>query len=245
MAQQYFHIRLTHNVGNPKYAQYMKERTVTHLMVTENEETADKQAHHHCHFVSIKTNSQSLRREFLKWFPEIAGNGSYALKDGTGKKPANARGFVYVAKGTGPDWDTQKPNVVSTSFSDDEVKEFHRQYWNHHDRIIVNTADLSHVGDAKQQLQDIAKAERRKRPTWTQSVISEIRIQHPDHGYDYQDHLDRKYLVDKILSRMGEGGKALDETVFRRIFFAVYNGLKKTPKAHGEFRQKFYQCIDK
>jgi len=239
--RKHYHIRLTANIGCHRYAQYLVERTVSHLMVTENSDEDCKQTHHHCHFTSIQKNDQALRREYKKWFPLLSGNKDYSLKEG------NEVGFNYVAKGSGPDWETQKPHVVSTTFSDEEVKEFHRQYWNHHDRTIMPVAvGQAIINEAHDHATYLAlKKERKKRPTWTQEVINEIRTAHPDHGYDYNHHEDRKYLVDKILLRMGEGGKALDETVFRRIFFAVYNGLKKTSKAHGEFRQKFYQCLDK
>jgi len=235
---KHYHIRLTANIGCHRYAQYLTERTVTHLMVTENADEDCKQTHHHCHFTSIQKNDQALRREYKKWFPLLSGNKDYSLKEG------DAVGFNYVAKGSGPDWETQKPHVVSTTFSDEEVKEFHRQYWNHHDRIKVDLtpqANFDHI-DA---LLTAVKKERKKKPTWTQSVIAEIRELHPDKGYDYNHHEDRVYLVDKILSRMGTDGKALDEIVFKRMFFAVYNGLKKTPKAHGDFKRKFYECLDK
>jgi len=227
-----FHIRCMHDIENPRYIQFAKERTVTHILVSEAPDDEEKRPHIHCHFTALNKNDQSVRREFLKWFPEIKGNGDYSCKE------RNAYGFNYVCKGTDRDWDTGKPTVLSTTFSEDEIKEFHRLYWNHHDRIVVPLTDSP---------EPEVKKKREKRPTWTQEIISELKTAYPSKKWNLDLETDKISLCDKILDRMGEGGKALDEIIFRRIFYAVYNGLKHhmTDDSKTEFRQKFYRCLDK
>lgn len=231
-SQNYFHIRLTADIENPRYAQYARERTTKHILVQENADSDCKQPHLHYHFESLHTNDQSLRREFKKWFSALSGNKDYSLKVG------DEVGYVYVCKGTDPDWEIGKPTVLSTTFSDDEIKEFHRRYWNHNSRIVVNLSETTEL---------IPKKKREKRPTWTQEIIQELKTAYPSKKWNLDLDTDKRSLCDKILDRMGEGGKALDEIIFRRIFYAVYNGLKHymDDEHKTEFRQKFYRCLDK
>ena len=247
LTHPYYHIRITHNIDNLRYSQYFTERTQEHILVKENADVEDHEPHLHCHFKSLHKNDQAVRREFcnsnpdqkLGWFPDLKGNKCYSLKYGT------IHGYNYVCKGTGRDWDTGKPTVLSTTFTEDQIKIFHQNYWTHkepQETIRVDTQALADMDFAR--IEKIAKR-KIKPPTWTENLIQEIRIQLPDHGFDMNNHEDREYLVAIILKRMGKLTKSLDEFIFKRNFHCVYNGLKKTAKAHTDYQAKFYRCLDK
>lgn len=232
-SQKHFHIRLTADIENNRYAQYAVERTTKHILVRENADEDCKQTHLHIHFESLHSNDQSLRREFKKWFSALSGNKDYSLKQG------DELGYVYVCKGTDSDWEIGKPTVLSTTFSEDEIKEFHRRYWNHKSRVVVKLSETAEPPEPKKK--------KTRAPSWTERVTEEIRTNYPDKKWNLDLETDKISLCDKILDRMGDSGKALDEIIFRRIFYAVYNGLKHqmTNETKTEFRQKFYRCLDK
>lgn len=247
LTHPYYHIRLTHNIENPRYSQFFQERTSEHILVRENADVEDSETHLHCHFKSLHKNDQAVRKEFcnsnpkqkLGWFPDVVGNKCYSCKYGT------IHGYNYVCKGTGPDWDTGKPTVLSTTFPEDKIKEFHQAYWRHKNPQETIVRDMQPI--MEQDFARIEKIAKRKAkpPSWTELLIQEIRIARPDHGFDMNNHEDREYLVAIILKRMGKLTKALDEFIFRRTFHTVYNGLKKTPKSFTDFQCKFYRCLDK
>jgi len=230
--KKHFHIRLTADIENAKYPQYAVERTVAHIIVRENADLDCKQTHLHLHFNSVHSNDQSLRREFKKWFPALSGNKDYSLKEG------DELGYVYVCKGTSSDWETGKPTVLSTTFSESEIQEFHRRYWNHKSRIVVKLAETA---------EPEIKKKKTRTPTWTERVIDEIRTNFPAKIWNLDLESDKIHLCDLILDRMGDVGKALDEMIFRRTFYAVYNGLRHNMayESKTEFRSKFYRCLDK
>ena len=228
-SQKFYHIRLTADIENIRYAQYARERTTSHVLVRENADEDCKQTHLHCHFTSLHKNDQALRREFKSWFSALSGNKDYSLKEG------NEIGFRYVCKGTSPEWETGKPAVLSTTFSEDEIKEFHRLYWSHQTRVIVPMAETP----------EPFKKKRERKLTWTEEIIEELTIAHPNRRFEKDFPGDVRFLTTYILKKMGSRGRALDDIIFRRIFYAVYNGLKKTNEGDENFITHYEHLITK
>lgn len=217
----YYHTRITLDITSQKYIQFARERTTKFILVLENADVDCKQPHLHLHCEALHKNEQAFRREFKEWFPDIHGNKDYSLKS------CNAMGYNYVSKGENSDWDLGAPDVLATTFDIADIKEFHRMYWVHKERVIVNLAD--------DDIYEPKKPPKKKRPNWTQEVIHEIQIEHPDRLFDSDDLTDRTYIINKLLSRMGQTGKALDAFIMIRLFNAVYNALNKSERCHQNF----------
>jgi len=216
----YYHTRVTVDILNPRYGQFATERTVEHILVRENADVDCKQPHIHLMCKSLHKNEQAYRAEFkgtkkkAGWFYSLTGNGAYSIK------VANRTGYNYVCKGESSDWETGKPEVLSTTFSEEEIKEFHRQYWNHHDRVKIN---LTQEAKVDENLQPRVKKIRAK--NFYEVIVDELTTAYPDRVFN--KHKDSRFLTVYILKKMGARGRALDDIIFKRTFYAVYNGLKK------------------
>lgn len=216
----YYHARVTVDILNPRYAQFAKERTLEHILVRENADVDCKQPHIHLMCKTLHKNDQGFRREFKGdnkvdgWFPNLAGNGQYSIKKGS------LTGYNYVCKGETNIWETANVEVLSTSFSEEQLKEFHRQYWNHHDREKIN---LTKEAEVDENLQPKIKKIRKK--NFYEEVVDELTTAYPDRVYN--KHKDAGFLTKYILRKMGARGRALDDLIFKRTFYAVYNSLKK------------------
>lgn len=227
-------------VVNPKFKEFCINHFNRYIMVLENADAEEKRTHIHIHGESATHgNSQSMRRAWVK-AALPTGRGSYSCKSHDNSvKPPNERGYVYVCKGPEPFVKTPPTVLGKEGFTDDDIIQLHEEYWAnnkiyqaalHPEPIKVDLSDAPTVG---------------KRPatiTWTQRLIYDIEIAYPDKEWSLE--FDRKKLCDLILDKMGQGGKALDKVIFRRIFLAVYNGVRKSNEDQVMFRLGFYNCIE-
>lgn len=231
-----------HTVFNPKFDAFAINHFSKYIMVLENADADEKRTHIHIHGESaIHGNSQSMRRAWLKDnLP--TGRGSYSCKshDNTCKIP-DIKGYVYVCKGPESFVKTPPKIMGMLGFTEDDILQLHEEYWKNNSVYQKSLqpepikVDLSEVPTVKKKPKQI---------TWTQKLIQEINDCYPDKVWNINLETDTRTLCDLILDNMGQGGKALDKIVFRRIFNAVYNGVRKTNQAKTDFRQRFYDCIE-
>lgn len=206
----YFHLRLTFDIESDKYKTYAEQRTQEHILVKENADEDCKQTHLHLHCKTLHKNDQAYRREVKKWFPALQGNAHYSLKTG------NEKGYHYVCKGTSSDWDTGKPNVLSTSFSEDQIKEFHRMYWNHANRIKVILPDTIEE-----------KKPRSRHKQFTEKIAEELVMSYPDKLWNME--IDSRFLVKYLYGKLGKIAKGFNQTKFNEMMNGLYGYL---PKEH-------------
>lgn len=257
----YFHIRVstdlfvdshiatgsTHAGGmsttfNPKFKEFCIAHFNKYIMALENADADEKRTHIHIHGESVlHGNSQSMRRAWLKAnLP--TGRGSYTLKshDNT-VKPPDYNGYIYVCKGPETFVKTPPEIMGKEGFTDDDIIELHEEYWRNN-KIYQKSLQPESI---KVDLSELPVVKKRKKTiTWTQQMIYDIDACYPDKTWSNCLKADKEKLCDLILDNMAQGGKALDKTVFRRIYNAVYNGVRKTNQDRAVFRQGFYDCIE-
>lgn len=231
---------------NPLFEHFCNNHLTRYIMVLENADAEEKRPHIHIHGQSaIHGNSQSIRRAWVKAHLPT-GRGSYSCKSHDNSvKPPNERGYVYVCKG--PEAFVKKePDVRGKlGFSDEDILQLHEEYWANNKIYQESLRPEPIVESIKVDLSDEPIVKKRpKTITWTQQLICDINAVYPDKTWSLQLETDKTKLCDLILDKMGQGGKALDKVVFRRIFYSVYNGVRKTNQDKTMFRQGFYDCIE-
>lgn len=252
----YFHIRLSaqlfvkdqtasHQVFNPAVLEFCKNHLCKYIIALENADSEDKRTHIHIHGESVCfKNSQSLRRAWES-AKLPTGRGNYSLKshDNT-VKPPDERGYIYVCKGK-DSFVKEPPCIMAKSgFSDEEINELHEKYWADNRIYQDQLRKANQPETIKVDLSLLPEVKKKpKQITWTQALIEEINATYPDKTWNVYLDVDKREICDLILDRMGAGGKALDEIIFKRIFYAVYNGIRKTNQNKTAFRQRFYDCV--
>lgn len=232
-----YHIRLT----SPEYlssnllVQFARAHTVQHILVEEGSDLSCKQTHNHLHADTHYKNDQAYRRVIKKTMPNLSGNKHYSLKLG------DEKGYYYVCKGTGPDWDTGKPTVLSTTFSEDAIKEFHRMYWK-----IFSERDTNNScgGDVIQvDMSGLVPDKPKKRTKmFMEKIRDELIDKYPDHLWDMQEDTDLRFLTRYLRQKLGATAKNIDDNIFMRMFSGLYNGLPRKAIAE-DFEQNHYEDL--
>lgn len=220
----YYHVRITYDIDSEEYKTYAQQRTLQHIIVKENADQECKQPHLHFHSKTLHKNDQAFRREFKKWFPQLQGNSSYSLKQG------NEIGYRYVCKGTDPDWDIGKPEVLSSTFSEEEIKEFHRQYWNHNQRVIVDTTQVPDVNE---------KVKKPRAKQFLEKIRDEIVELYPNKQWNIALDTDLDFLVDYLYTKLGTVVKKVNKQIFSDFLNAIYMGLPKTYECREQDKQDY------
>jgi len=240
LAQGKEHAGGTSTVLNPKFGSFCINHFSKYIMVLENADADEKRTHIHIHGESATHgNSQSMRRAWLKdSLP--TGRGSYSCKSHDNSiKPPDKNGYIYVCKGPEAFVKTAPQILAKEGFTDDQITELHEEYWANN-KIYQKSLQPEPIKVDLSEAPVVAK--RPKTITWTQRLIYDIESSYPDKEWSIE--FDRKKLCDLILDKMGQGGKALDKVIFRRIFNAVYNGVRKSSEDQTMFRLGFYNCIE-
>jgi len=217
MPLAYYHLRIHAAIEDPRYIDYAKQRTVEHILAKEGEDEECKRPHLHLHCQTYHNNDQAFRTEVLSRFSELwtKGNGSYSIR----KKICNEIGYHYVCKGTGPDWDTGKPDILSTTFDEDQIKEFHRLFWAYNKpKVVINVPLELAVEDKKPR----ARAKQ-----FTEKVAEELHTAYPDKLWDME--IDARFLVKYLYGKLGKIAKGFNQTKFNEMMNGIYAYL---PKEH-------------
>lgn len=238
-----YHVRLSHPeyLSSDLLVNFLSKNhmQLEHILVEEGSgHDPECQAYNptalHNHFMSNTTykNLQIYRRQIKKAFPNLNGNKHYSVKCG------DVKGYYYVCKGTGPDWDTGKPKVLSTTFSEEEIQEFHRTFWEvHHERHSQSVF--------KVDMESMVPGEKPKKRTkmFMERIRDELFEQYPDHMWDlYQSETDRRFLSRYLRQKMGATAKNIDDTIFMRMISGLYNGLPRTATADG-YEDEHYDSL--
>lgn len=237
-AKNSFHSRITHSdtVNDPSTViTFARERTIKYLICRENADSGCSRDHLHFQFTHIEKLTENGRRNvqgnFKKYCPQLHGQADHMMKLHC------QLGFHYTAKGTDRDWDTGAPNIVSTNFTLDEVKEFHRLYWD--SKVVAEPEPVKapiKVDLAQEPVQKISKP---RTITWTERIVRELSDNHPARVWDKNSETDVMELTTYILRNMGARGRALDDFIFKRTFYAVYNGLATARKVNMQSTKDF------
>lgn len=225
MSHYLYHIRITIHADTPeKYKTYFEQKTVKYILVQENPDEDCKQVHLHAMFTCLHKNDQAVRRELKKWFPEFKGNEAYSVKEGT------IKGWNYVCKGPNSIIKTF-PIVVSTTETNEQIIEWHEEYWQHRIDNAPIKSDVIVVLDDE----PIVKKKIRTQ-TWTEKLIEQLNTELTYGEVKYADvfsetYTMHNYVMDKVLDAMGPSGKALDDLILIRLVNAVINGI-----IHGQER---------
>lgn len=217
-----YHIRLT----SPEYLssnlliQFARTNTVKHILVEEGSDISCKQTHNHLHAETNYKNDQAYRRVIKKTMPNLSGNKHYSLKIG------DEKGYYYVCKGTGQDWDTGKPNVLSTTFSEEAIKEFHRMYWKIFSERETHSPGQEPIQVDMSGFHAVDKPKKRTK-MFMEKLLDEIIADHPDKLWNTDDDCDFNFLTKTLYKRLGRTAKNLDYVIFNRMMNGLVAGLPK------------------
>lgn len=219
-----FHLRISHQatVNDPSILiTFARERTIKYLICREKTDSGCSRDHLHMNFTSVRKLTENERvntaNEYKARMPYLKGQQDHMLKMHT------QIGFYYTAKGTNADWDTGAPDIVATNFTLDEVKEFHRLHWAFHAPPEAQPKKESIKVDLAMVPEQ--KAPKPRSITWTERIIRELCENQPSRVWDKNSETDVMELTTYILRNMGARGRALDDLIFKRTFYSVYNGL--------------------
>lgn len=131
---------------------------------------------HTHHYYQSKVKIQAMRKRvkshpnYIAGDPSKSGNAFYSLKSIPTEEDAH-RYLCYMCKGTGPNWEPDKPKVCRRSeyFSVDKVKELHAEFWN-------NQEEFKKAKKAQKEL----KANKSKRfIQWLDEKYQDLKIKCP------------------------------------------------------------------
>lgn len=215
------------------------------------EETATR-THYHIHG-AIKyvdnANFQNIARALKSTISGLSGNGDYSVKksyddvDGN-EVPCDEAGYKYVCKGTGPDFKTQGPIVIATSFTTDRISDFHQEWWMrrklHLDK--VGAKEPVYIGEPKRQ-------KKMPRQAFTERVILHLQEEFKRHEIDFNPHqpAHRFMVLRTILDNMARNTMQIDagNLIVSRMYYTVVNGL--VPLEHHSRRRQltagYYEAI--
>lgn len=223
----FYHIRITKDIANQtnNYLKFVSDNFLRFIVVRENEDDAEHRVHLHVHGESVHKRS-TFRRKWETAFPDVKGNRDFAIKDEKTKNPPDEKGYIYVSKGTGPDWDCseQKPVVLSSTFSENQIQENHRIYW---EEWMKNNKSEVVTIEFDESLKTIVKETKKKTKTWTQKVIYELQEEYEDTSNWRLNEVTINIITRFMLLRMSKDGKALDNMIFKRLFYAIWNGIAR------------------
>lgn len=237
-AKNSLHLRISHQdtVNDPSILKtFARERTIKYLICREDADTGCSRDHLHMNFTTVRPLTEHGRvntaNDYKKYMPYLKGQADHILKLHC------QLGYHYTAKGTNRDWDTGAPNVIATNFTTEEVKEFHRLYW--------LSREVAEPQPKKESIKvDLAQVPEQKAPkprsiTWTERIIRELSDNQPTRVWDKNSETDVMELTTYILRNMGARGRALDDFIFKRTFYSVYNGLATARKINMQSVKEF------
>lgn len=237
-AKNSFHSRVTHadTVNDPSTViKFAHDRTIKYLICRENADSGCSRDHLHFQFTHIEKLTENGRRNvqnnFKKYCPQLHGQQDHMLKLHC------QLGFHYTAKGTNPDWDTGAPIIVATNFTLDQVKEFHRLYWE--SKVTTEPEPV------KQAIKvDLAQIPQQKPPkprsiTWQERIARDLANESETRIFSKNNPDDVDYITEYILRNMGVRGRNLDDFIFKKTFFSVYNYLATERKVNMQDAKDF------
>lgn len=230
--QHFIHARFTYEVDSPQHALFAKQTTIQHVLALEGADEEEKKPHLHLH-CEVTISESTFRRKVKSWFPAIKGNGEFSVRE----KTANIVGYYYTCKGTGPDWETGKPTIISTSFTEDQIKEFHRIYWNKKQEQKVDLTAAIEEGEKPTK-------KRQRTKTFMEKIRDQLIEENPDREWTLTQSVDPLEsdlieLSEYLYKKLGQSVKNIDQTIFNRMLNGLYAGLPKSSEREREEVERF------
>jgi len=123
---QIWNIRVTVTTKNPteRIVKFCQSYSAVKLSCYE---TAT-QPHTHIAYVADKPICRSTVKAHLIKYLDISGNADYSLSQPKEEEDLNGL-YRYLCKGTGPDWETQKPEIIFNRDNLLDVRKYHEEFW--------------------------------------------------------------------------------------------------------------------
>jgi len=216
------------------------------------EERANR-THYHVHgalkWVDNK-DCQNLVRALKNTICSLAGNEDYSIKkhytdiDGN-EIPCDERGYRYVCKGLGPDFETSGPNIQYSTFGPEDIRKFHAEWWN----FVYDKQKRIDAKPAVIPSELKPKKKKMTRQTFTERVILHLRDQFKHHEIDFNpNHPPHRFMVLRtILDNMGRNTMQIDagNIIVSRMYHTVVNGLVPLDNhsRRRQFTASYYETI--
>ena len=84
---------------------------------------------------------------------------------------------------------------------------------------------------------------KKKSKSWIREVADSIMEEYPNSTWDCTHPHDYTLLEKILFDKLGQSAKALDEMIFERLFWGVYNIIPKTQRVEGDFRRSLARRV--
>jgi len=244
---EYHHLRVfTENVDLDKLVDFLKQNTDVLCIVSEISKIGNRPHIHST--IRFKKSISQFRDNFRKEFPQLFGNKSYSINP-VRNYDSNIK---YCLKGKANDW----PDVLYTSLTDLEVKQYYNEYWQMNDMLLKAKSKKQQDLLPESESKDIVIVKQKQKAIpWSVKLTNYIMKEYPllcsgivDHlnGADVNYDILHETLTGIILEHLGETSKNLDEFILIRLFNAQINAIiKKTgdPSSQKALRKSMSQKI--
>lgn len=199
-----------------------------YILVQEDPDEKVKQVHNHFVGETIFNTAKTVRDNLKRQLPNLKGNKDYGVLHGSYHYTASDkdRAYRYTCKGTGPDFETQGPNIIATDLPDQAIRDYHRDYWEYRHNLAKKEAEENAI---KVQLPPIPEPEKKTKRTkmFMEKLKDSIIEEFPDKTWDVDDDCDFNYLTKKLYQSLGKTAKNLDYIIFNRMMNGLVAGLPK------------------
>lgn len=225
---EYHHLRcFVENVDVPKLVEFLKLETQV-LVIVHEISTIGHRPHIHA-TIRFRKAINTFRDKFKKEFPQLFGNKSYSIT----KVKNYDSNIKYCLKGVPNDY----PDVLYSTLTDDEIKQYYNEYWEVQDSILKSKAKSKEVnmGCLNDPSCNSLLVPKAKSKTWSEKLTKYIIDEYPllcqgftqyhsgQKTVDYE--LLHETLVGIILEHLGKHSKNLDEFILIRLYNAQLNAI--------------------
>lgn len=146
-------------------------------------------------------------------------------------EPDKGGTLLYVCKG---DNLMTPPEVLGKrGFTDEDVTNFHKQYWESHIPEEIQNIPVSLPEVSTQIVQSQAfVVKKSKKPTFMMEIRLILEDEYPDREWTMND---KSIVFKKIMFRLGQNCKNLDHIIISRMTYGVLNSLIKDKKEWLEY----------
>lgn len=229
------HVRIARSeyVSSPILTNFITSKLTNYLLVQEDPDKDVSRLHNHLVARIPWNNSKTYRDNLKREFPNLHGQGDYGSL-----KQCDEIMYHYISKGKGPDFDTQGPNVICTSFDDEQIRQFHTAYW-------AYKTQFPELLPVKVQLDqnDPPQPKKKRAKQFTEKIRDELVSVNPDKTWDIRDETDRHILIKFLDSKLGSLAKNFDRVVYVRMFNGLVLGLPKNFETQEYHTNKHEQWV--
>lgn len=224
--EEFYHFRcFTESIVLEDLVNFLKTETDVLIIVFEVSHGSHKE---HIHAtLKFRKAINTFRDKLRKQFPSIFGNKSYSIQ----KVKNYDSNIKYCCKGKANDY----PEVLFSTLSDAEIKQYYTEYWELQNSILKSKAKSNEVNMGCQNDSSLPIVKTKvKTVTWSEKLTKHIIEEYAGlcQGFvDYHRGVKVDYdvlhetLVGIILERLGKVSKNLDEFILIRLYNAQLNAI--------------------